>query len=148
MRTKTLEPIHPGEILREELMEPLGLSAHGLAMELRVPATRIGDILRGRARSRPTRRSAWRGTSVPAPISGSVCSPSTACGLPDWSSPKRSRGTFSPDDRPDAAFPGPGVCVPPAGACAGAMRPLRGRNSSTLGRLTDQRREARALMQI
>jgi addiction module HigA family antidote len=48
MDTDTLEPIHPGEILREELMQPLGLSAHALAMELRVPATRIGDILRGR----------------------------------------------------------------------------------------------------
>jgi antitoxin HigA-1 len=37
---------HPGEILREEFMKPLGLSANALALELRVPATRIGDILR------------------------------------------------------------------------------------------------------
>jgi len=48
MGTERLEPIHPGEILREEFMEPLGLSAHALAMALRVPATRIGDIVRGR----------------------------------------------------------------------------------------------------
>ncbi len=33
-----LKPIHPGEILREEFMEPLGLNAHKLAMALRVPA--------------------------------------------------------------------------------------------------------------
>jgi addiction module HigA family antidote len=43
-----LEPIHPGEILREELMAPLGLSANALSLALRVPATRIGEILRGR----------------------------------------------------------------------------------------------------
>lgn len=39
---------HPGEVLREEFMQPLGLSAHGLAMALRVPATRIGAIVRTR----------------------------------------------------------------------------------------------------
>jgi addiction module HigA family antidote len=37
---------HPGEILREEFMRPLALSANALALALRVPATRIGDILR------------------------------------------------------------------------------------------------------
>lgn len=46
--TELLEPIHPGEILREEFMAPLGLSANALALALRVPATRIGEILRGR----------------------------------------------------------------------------------------------------
>ena len=45
--------IHPGEILREEFLAPLGMSAHQLAMALRVPATRINDIVnekRGRRR--------------------------------------------------------------------------------------------------
>lgn len=37
---------HPGEVLREEFMKPFGLSANALALKLRVPATRIGDILR------------------------------------------------------------------------------------------------------
>jgi addiction module HigA family antidote len=37
---------HPGEILREEFLLPLGLSANALALALRVPATRIGDIIR------------------------------------------------------------------------------------------------------
>lgn len=37
---------HPGEVLREEFMKPLGLAANALALALRVPATRIGDILR------------------------------------------------------------------------------------------------------
>ena len=40
---------HPGEILREEFMAPLGLSANALALALRVPATRIGAIVRERA---------------------------------------------------------------------------------------------------
>ncbi|MGE0650529.1 MAG: HigA family addiction module antitoxin [Alphaproteobacteria bacterium] len=37
---------HPGEVLREEFMAPLGLSANALALELHVPATRIGEIIR------------------------------------------------------------------------------------------------------
>ena len=42
MRIKT----HPGEVLREEFMTPLGLSANALATALRVPATRIGEIIK------------------------------------------------------------------------------------------------------
>jgi addiction module HigA family antidote len=41
-----LLPIHPGEILREEFLAPLGISANELALALRVPATRINDIVR------------------------------------------------------------------------------------------------------
>lgn len=48
METQRLAPIYPGEILREEFMAPLGLSANALALALRVPTTRIGAILRGR----------------------------------------------------------------------------------------------------
>lgn len=48
MAAKLLDPIHPGEILREEFMAPLGLSNNALALALRIPATRIGEILRGR----------------------------------------------------------------------------------------------------
>jgi addiction module HigA family antidote len=43
-----MRPIHPGEVLREELLEPLGLSAHALAVALRVPAPRINDLARER----------------------------------------------------------------------------------------------------
>jgi addiction module HigA family antidote len=41
-------PIHPGEFLREEFMEPLGLSANALALALHVPVTRISKIVRER----------------------------------------------------------------------------------------------------
>ena len=40
-----LPPIHPGEILREEFLKPLDLSAHQLALALRLPATRINEII-------------------------------------------------------------------------------------------------------
>ena len=43
-----MKPVHPGEMLREEFMEPLGLSANRLALSLGVPATRIGEIVKER----------------------------------------------------------------------------------------------------
>ncbi len=43
---------HPGEVLREEFIKPLGLSANALALALRVRATRGGDILRTANRGR------------------------------------------------------------------------------------------------
>jgi addiction module HigA family antidote len=43
-----MRPIHPGEILREEFLEPLGISAHALAVDTQVPAPRIHDIVRER----------------------------------------------------------------------------------------------------
>jgi addiction module HigA family antidote len=42
-----LDPIHPGEILEEEFMRPLGLSANALARRIDVPVTRISEIVRG-----------------------------------------------------------------------------------------------------
>lgn len=45
MRPKKLKAVHPGEILREEFMAPLGLSMNKMAMDLRVPVTRIADIV-------------------------------------------------------------------------------------------------------
>jgi antitoxin HigA-1 len=47
---KKLKPVHPGEILREEFMKPLGLSMNKLSLDLRVPLTRIADIVNGRRR--------------------------------------------------------------------------------------------------
>jgi len=47
-RPKKLPPIHPGEILREDFLKPLGLSMNRLALDLRVPVTRIAEIARER----------------------------------------------------------------------------------------------------
>jgi addiction module HigA family antidote len=46
MIINNMRPIHPGEILREEFLLPLGMTAHALAMAIRVPAPRIHDIVR------------------------------------------------------------------------------------------------------
>lgn len=48
MATNRMRAIHPGEILREEYLVPLNLTAHALAMALRAPASRINDIVRER----------------------------------------------------------------------------------------------------
>jgi len=48
MTTKLLEPIPPGEILEEEFMRPLGVSANALARRIDVPVTRISEIVRGK----------------------------------------------------------------------------------------------------
>ena len=48
MPKNAMRPIHPGEVLREEFLVPLGLSAHALAQALRVPATRINDVVNER----------------------------------------------------------------------------------------------------
>lgn len=45
---ETLRPIHPGEVLREEFLVPLGMTAHALAIALHVPAPRIHDVVRCR----------------------------------------------------------------------------------------------------
>ncbi len=44
---KLLEPVHPGEILKEEFMVPLDLSANKLARAIRVPPNRISAIVNG-----------------------------------------------------------------------------------------------------
>ena len=46
MVSNGMRPIHPGEILREEYLEPLGMSVNALAGALHVPATRMNEIVR------------------------------------------------------------------------------------------------------
>jgi len=48
MIKNNMRPIHPGEILREEFLEPLGMSANALSMALRVPTPRINEVVRER----------------------------------------------------------------------------------------------------
>jgi len=45
---RKLKPVNPGEILREEFLKPLGLSMNRMALDLRVPLTRITDIVHER----------------------------------------------------------------------------------------------------
>lgn len=46
MISNGMRPIHPGEILREEYLEPLGMSVNALSKALHVPATRMNEIVR------------------------------------------------------------------------------------------------------
>jgi addiction module HigA family antidote len=46
MATNRMRPIHPGEVLREEYLVPLNMTAHALAMALHLPAPRINEIVR------------------------------------------------------------------------------------------------------
>ena len=48
MTKKLLDPIPPGEILREEFMKPLGISINGLARAIDVPPNRISEIVGGK----------------------------------------------------------------------------------------------------
>jgi antitoxin HigA-1 len=45
---RTLSPIHPGEVLREDVLEPLGMSVNQFSKALAVDASRLNDIVRGR----------------------------------------------------------------------------------------------------
>ena len=44
----TIDPVHPGEVLWHEFMEPLGLSSNALAKRLLVPGNRVSEIVKGR----------------------------------------------------------------------------------------------------
>ena len=46
--TKKMPPIHPGEILLEEFLKPLGISQYRLAKDIHVPARRINEIVLGK----------------------------------------------------------------------------------------------------
>ena len=48
MATKKLPSIHPGEILLEEFLEPMGISQYRLAKDISVPPRRINEIVHGK----------------------------------------------------------------------------------------------------
>lgn len=50
MSDDKLQPVHPGEVLFEEFLKPLALSQNRLALDIRVPARRINEIVHGKRR--------------------------------------------------------------------------------------------------
>ena len=50
MAAKKMAPVHPGEILLEEFLGPMNLSQNRLALDIRVPARRINEIVHGKRR--------------------------------------------------------------------------------------------------
>jgi hypothetical protein len=81
-------PIHPGVILQEEFLDPLGLSAYALAKALSVPRNRITEITHGE-RSPPIRRCGSPASSARQRTSGSDCRWRTTSKLP---APRSARG--------------------------------------------------------
>ena len=53
MAKDKLMPVHPGEVLLEEFLKPMGLSQNRLALDIRVPARRINEIVHGKRRITP-----------------------------------------------------------------------------------------------
>ena len=52
-QTDKLPPVHPGEVLQEEFLTPMGISQNRLALDMRVPARRINEIVHGKRRVTP-----------------------------------------------------------------------------------------------
>lgn len=50
MSTASIAPIHPGEVLTEEYLAPLGITQHALAVSIHVPPRRINEIVHGKRR--------------------------------------------------------------------------------------------------
>ena len=50
MTSRKMPPLHPGEILLEEFLKPMNLSQNKLALDIRVPARRINEIVHGKRR--------------------------------------------------------------------------------------------------
>lgn len=46
--SRKMKPIHPGEVLREEFLKPMGITQYRLALDISVQATRINQIVRGK----------------------------------------------------------------------------------------------------
>ena len=53
MSADKLSPIHPGEVLLEEFLKPMGISQNHLALDLQVPSQRINEIVLGKRRVTP-----------------------------------------------------------------------------------------------
>ena len=50
MKKDKIPPVHPGEILLEEFLTPMGISQNRLALDIRVPPRRINEIVHGKRR--------------------------------------------------------------------------------------------------
>jgi len=50
MKKNRIPPVHPGEILLEEFLKPMGISQNRLALDIRVPPRRINEIVHGKRR--------------------------------------------------------------------------------------------------
>ena len=110
-RLKKLAPIHPGEILLEEFLKPLGMSMNKLAEELHVPSNRITQIVEGRRSiTGETALKGSRATLARRPNSGSACKKITICRSRAMSSRRKLSARFGrviKQPKPKPLFPPP-----------------------------------------
>ena len=93
--TEMLDPIHPGEILREDFLKPMGISINRLARDLDVPPNRISLILSGARAitagySAPPQRLFWRLSGIVAESADRLRSPRRQAGSRRTNSAPRS----------------------------------------------------------
>ena len=72
-----LHPVHPGEVLLEEFLKPMGLSQNRLALDISVPPRRINEIVLGSGALARIRLSVWHATAAIRRSSGLGCRGST-----------------------------------------------------------------------
>ena len=72
---RRLPPVHPGEILRDELLTRMAISVYALSNAIKVPRSRINDIVLGRRAITADTAIRLGGTSVCRRSSGSICRP-------------------------------------------------------------------------
>ena len=95
-KQKRLPPIHPGQVL-QDLLNEAGLTVNGLALALRVPANRIGAIIKGQRGITGTLPCASLATSGPLHSCGSICRPNTIWPLLKIASASKLNGRFCRD---------------------------------------------------
>ena len=77
MITNQMRPIHPGEIMREDFLKPLQMSANALSKALHVPAGRVNDIVLERRGVTPDTALGWRAILGVMRSCGLTCSKAT-----------------------------------------------------------------------
>ncbi len=83
---RQMKPITPGEVLLEDYLKPLGVSQYRLAKSIKVPASRIHDVIHGRRAITPNWHCDWPGSSARTPNPGSICKRTTISSAPNRSS--------------------------------------------------------------
>ena len=100
---RRLPPVHPGEILRDEFLTPMGISVYALANAIKVPRSRANDIVLGR-RAVTTDTAMRLGAISACPRnSGSICRHATISTLPTAPCGAKSSGKSLPETQPDRA---------------------------------------------
>lgn len=101
MTRNGMRPIHPGEILRQEFLLPLAMTARALSQAIGVPATRVNDIGNGRRGVTADGACGSLAPSAIAPSSGAICRPHVTGARPSARWRPESIASYCRERRPD-----------------------------------------------